>query len=155
MDSLTAIVALSSALVTAAVTYVFTKNAYIKRVSNTSVNTDDVLNLRLRDEFNRGATSGRAEELAKFSISYEPFSELSEEWMGMRKRARLGYDMQITYNGFPVGHKTRYVTHSNLEYNQENIDRLLNSEVATTVSAVAQLVATKGISTKTLPLKRS
>ncbi|WP_152244530.1 MULTISPECIES: hypothetical protein [Xanthomonas] len=153
MDAYTVIVALTSAGLSAIVTFLISRHIFVQRISNTSNRPDGVLNLRLRDEFNHGVAFGRAEELARFSISYEPFSELHEEWMGMKKRARLGYGMQISYNGFPVGHQTRYVTHSNIEYNQENIDRLLNNEVATAVSAIAQLVATKGIGTKTLPRK--
>lgn len=154
MDSFTVVVALISGVLSAMAAFLVSRHIFVKRISNISDVSDDILNLRLRDEFNRGAESGRAEELAKFSISYEPFSELHEEWMGMKKRARLGYDMQLSYNGLPVGHQARYVTHSNIEYNQENIDRLLNSEVAKAVSTVAQVVATKGIGTTTLPRKR-
>lgn len=144
---------LISAGISAVATFVLTKHYLTKRIANINENPDDLLGLRLKHEYVRGLDVGRAEELAKFTVTYQPISEIHEEWMGMKKRARLGYEMQINYSGFPLGHQTRHITHSNVEYNQENIDRILNSEVATAIGSFTQLLVSKGMNAKALPGK--
>lgn len=153
MDSSTVLAVLMSAGISSVATFIATRHQMTKRIANLKDDSDDLLALRLKHEYARGVEDGRREELGKFTVTYQPISEINEEWMGMKKRARLGYEMQINYNGFAVGHQTRHITHNSVEYNQENIDRILNSEVATAISSVAQLIATKGMNAKTLPRK--
>ncbi|URI06279.1 hypothetical protein MW290_10130 [Aquincola tertiaricarbonis] len=94
------------------------------------------------------------EELERFTLTYQPFEERIEEYMGLRKRSTLGYDMQIHYAGFPIGHQTRYVTHSNVEYEEKRIDLIFNGELASAVNGIVQLAVTKGMNVKALPGRR-
>jgi hypothetical protein len=148
---ITFVVGAASALVSAVLTYFFTTHYHVQRVAGSQSGDDHVLDLRLDQEFHRGKEVGKSEELGKFTLSYEPFAETIEEYLGMRKRSTLGYDMQISYSGFPIGHKTRYITHQNIEYDEKRIDALLNNEVASTINNIIQLAATKGMGVKALP----
>ncbi len=84
---------------------------------------------RLNNEYLRGKEDGRNEELGKFSIIYEPFQDIAEEFMGLKKRAELGYSVQLYYSGLPIGEPTRKITHQNVEYDDRKIDKLMNSEL--------------------------
>jgi hypothetical protein len=152
--SLVVVVSIASALLASILTYALVFHFHGKRVASSVAGQDRVLDLRLSQEFERGKAAGRAEELGKFELTYEPFVETIEEYMGLKKRSLLGYDMQISYAGFPVGHRTRYVTHKNVEFDEKRIETLLNSEVASAVNGIVQLAATKGLGAKSLPAKR-
>lgn len=145
------VVGLASALLASLGTYAIASHFYGRRIASSLPGQDRVLDLRISHEFERGKAAGRSEELAKFELTYEPFVETTEEYMGLRKRSLLGYDMQISYAGFPIGQRTRYVTHKNVEFDEKRIEMLLNSEVAGAVNGVIQLAATKGLGAKTLP----
>ena len=149
------VVGIVSVLIASLVTYAVTLHFNARRVASSVSGQDSVLDLRLEREFERGKAAGRAEELAKFELTYEPFVETVEEYLGLKKRSLLGYDMQISYAGFPVGHRTRYVTHKNVEFDEKRIDMLLNSDVAGAVNDIVQLAATKGLGAKALPARRS
>lgn len=114
---------------------------------------NDLVELKLQSEFQKGKEAGKLEELSNFTLTYEPFFEITEEYMGLKKRSTLGYHMQLFYAGFPIGHQTRYVTHNQIEYDKERIEKLLNSEVASAINTVIQLAATKGMKAKSLPRK--
>lgn len=58
--------------------------------------------------------------------------------------------MQIWYEGFPIGAPTRRITSTNVKFNQEVIDKLMNSEVIRIISAVSQLMEEKGLKAKLL-----
>jgi hypothetical protein len=148
-------VGLSSAIGSALITYLLTTHFYSKKVASSTSGDDHVLDLRLEREFQKGKEAGRSEELANFTLTYEPFEERIEEYMGLKKRSTLGYTMQIHYAGFPIGHQTRYVTHNNIEYDEKRIDALFNSELSSAVSGIVQLAATKGMSAKALPGTRN
>jgi hypothetical protein len=151
---LTFLIGTASAITSAVFTYFLTTHYHTKRVAASASGEDHVLDLRLDREFQKGKDAGRLEELAKFTLTYEPFVETIEEYMGLKKRSSLGYDMQIHYSGFPIGHRTRYVTHNSVEYDEKRIDALLNNEVAAAVNGIVQLAATKGLSAKSIPRSR-
>lgn len=115
---------------------------------------NDIVELKLESEFQKGKDAGRSEELSNFTLTYEPFAESIEEYMGLKKRSTLGYHMQIYYSGFPIGHQTRYITHTNIEYDEKRIEKLLNSEVASAINGIIQMANTKGMKTEKLPPKR-
>lgn len=145
------VVGVLSVVISVIITYFFTTYHHTQKVAGSQTGNDHVLDLRLDQEFHKGKEVGRTEELEKFTLAYEPFSETIEEYLGIKKRSTLGYDMQLYYSGFPIGHKTRYITHQNIEYDEKRVDALLDSEVASTISGIVQLAATKGMNTKTLP----
>ncbi|MFY4805464.1 hypothetical protein ACOTVJ_03585 [Aliarcobacter butzleri] len=145
------IVGVISTLVSATLTYFFTKSYYVQRVASSQLGEDNVLDLRLSKEFHLGKEAGKLEELQKFTITYEPFSETMEEYFGIKKRSTLGYDMQIFYSNFPIGHKTRHITHKNIEYDEKRVNALLNNEVASIVNGIIQFAVTKGMGAKKLP----
>ncbi|MEF2148248.1 hypothetical protein [Aquilutibacter rugosus] len=145
------IVGAASALTSALFTYLLTTHYRNKMVAASPAGEDHVLDLRLEREFQKGKEAGRSEELGNFTLTYEPFVETIEEYMGLKKRSTLGYHMQIHYAGFPIGHQTRYVTHNSIEYDEKRVDALLNNEVAAAVNGIVQLAATKGMNAKALP----
>lgn len=129
------------------------KNALIDSTKNSIVDSPDFL-ARLNNEYLRGKDAGSKEELQRFSIIYEPFQEVAEEYMGLRKRAELGYSIQLYYSGLPIGESTRKTTHKNVEFDEKRIDKLLNSELMGSLNSMCQLLLTKGIGSKVLPFKR-
>jgi hypothetical protein len=149
----TFVVGLASAAVSAALTYFFVTHYRSQRIAGSQAGEDHVLDLRLSNEFQRGKDAGKLEELEKFTITYEPFTEKIEEYLGLKKSATLGYFLHIHYCGFRIGQESRYVTHQSIEYDEKRIDALLNSEVASAINGVIQLAATKGIPTKKLPTR--
>ena len=152
---ITAIVGTASAIGSAVITYLVTTNFHRRKVASGTSGEDHVLDLRLEREFQKGKEAGRLEELANFTLTYEPFEERIEEYMGLKKRSTLGYNMQINYAGFPIGHRTRYVTHNNIEYDEKRINLLFNGELASAVNGIVQLAATKGMNAKALPGTRN
>lgn len=108
---------------------------------------------RLDNEYRRGKDDGHKAELEKLAIIYEPYQVVTEEYMGMKKRAELGYSMQLHYAGFPIGEPTRKVLHAKIEYDQAKIDKIMNNELITGLGQMCQLLASKGMSGKVLPRK--
>lgn len=108
---------------------------------------------RLDNEYRRGKDDGQKAELEKLAIVYEPYQVISEEWMGLKKRAELGYSMQLHYAGLPIGEPTRKVLREKVEYDQANIDKVMNNELITGLGQMCQLLASKGMSGKILPRK--
>lgn len=145
------IVGISSAIGSALTTYLLSAHFFRKRVASSNAGDDHVLDLRLEREFQKGKEAGRLEELKSFTLTYEPFEERVEEYLGLKKRSTLGYHMQIHYAGFPIGHQTRYVTHNNIEYDEKRIESIFNSELVSAVNGIVQLAATKGMNAKALP----
>ena len=141
----------AAAVFAALVTYFLTLHFQVRRLASSKAGEDHVLDLRLDQAFQNGKAEGRSEELAKFTLTYEPFAETVEEYLGLKKRSTLGYNMRIHYAGFPIGDETRCVTHQNIEFDEKRIDAMLNNEVASAIAGVVQMVATKGLGTKTLP----
>jgi len=94
----------------------------------------------------KGIEEGRTDELKKFSVVYEPYEEVAEEYLGMKKRVELGYDVQFTYAGWPIGQSSRKAMKTNIEFDREAVDRIFNSEVMGFLNNVTQLAATKGMS---------
>lgn len=148
------LVGVLSAIASSAITALVCAHRFRGKLAASSAGEDHVLDLRLEREFERGRAAGRKEELGNFNLTYEPFVETTEEYMGLKKRSALGYYMQIHYAGFPIGHQMRYVTHSNVEYDPDRVDALLNNEVAAAVNGIVQLAITKGMGAKALPAGR-
>lgn len=138
---------------TSALNFQTKKNDLIDSTKTSIVDSPDFL-ARLNNEYLRGRDDGRKEELEKFSIIYEPFQDVAEEFMGIKKRAELGYSVQLYYAGLPIGEATRKTTHTNIKFDEERIDKLMNSELIGSLNGICQLLLTKGIGSKVLPLKR-
>lgn len=149
----TFIVALASAAISAVLTYFFVTHYRSQRIAASEAGDDRVLDLRLSNEFQKGKEAGKLEELEKFTITCEPFTEKVEEYLGLKKTATLGYYLHIQYAGFRIGHESRYVTHQSIEYDEKRIDALLNNEVASAINGAIHLAATKGMTTKKLPTR--
>lgn len=110
---------------------------------------------RLDNEYRRGKDDGHKAELEKLAIVYEPYQVVTEEYMGMKKRAELGYSMQLHYAGLPIGEPTRKVLHAKIEYDQARIDKIMDNELITGLGQMCHLLASKGMSGKVLPRKVS
>lgn len=106
---------------------------------------------RLLNEYLRGKEDGQKLELQNLTIVYEPYQDLIEEYGGLKKRVEIGYDMQLYYSGLPIGQPTRRPTHKNIEFDKERIDRILDSELMSTLKNVTELILSKGINAKILP----
>lgn len=126
------------------------KNSLINETKeNTMLGAD--FKARLDNEYRRGKEDGQTAELQKFAIVYEPYQDITEEYLGIKKRAEIGYNMQLHYSGLPIGHATRKATHTNVQYDEAKIDKLVNSELMSSLNSFCQLLGSKGISGKILP----
>jgi hypothetical protein len=126
------------------------RNALIHQTKETILLGED-FEARLDNEYRKGKDEGQKAELQKFVIVYEPYQELTEEYFGMKKRAELGYSMQLHYAGLPIGEAARKATHTNIEFDDAKIDKLINSELMGSLNSLCQLLGTRGMSGKILP----
>jgi hypothetical protein len=115
---------------------------------------DEGFKARLQNEYLRGREDGAKEEVAKFRVEYRPYSIVREEYLGMKQRAELGYEMQLYYESFPIGDPTKRVTNEDVKFDQEVIDKILNNEILGFLNNTSQLMLTKGLKTTTLPIKQ-
>ena len=129
------------------------KNALVSE-TKAQLKIDDGQMAILQNEYLRGKIDGANEEISKFSVTYQPYSIVKEEYMGMKKRAEIGYEMQIFYDRFPVGDPTKRVTNEDVKFDQEVIDKIMNNELIGFLNNASQLMLAKGMKTKTLPVKK-
>lgn len=130
------------------------KNALIDETKERAALGPD-FEARLDNAYRRGKDDGQKVELQKFSIVYEPYQAITEEYFGIKKRAEIGYSMQLHYAGLPIGEPTRKTTHTNVEFDDAKIEKIMNSELMGSLNNLCQLLGSKGMSGKILPLKAS
>lgn len=108
----------------------------------------------LENNYLKGKVDGAAEELCKFTIIYEPFVDIFENFF--RKTVEAGYQMQILYQGLPIGDPTKRVTKYEEKYKEENVKYLVD-QVNETVKSISQLGISKKIQVRTIdiPVKSS
>lgn len=128
------------------------RNALINDVKGSAVIGPD-FEARLDNEYRRGKDDGQKAELEKFAIVYEPYQALTEEYFGIKKRVELGYTMQLHYAGLPIGEATKKPTHTNVEFDDAKIEKIMDSELMSSLTGLCQLLGSKGISGKILPRK--
>jgi hypothetical protein len=128
------------------------RNALIAEVKEATVLGPDFA-ARLDNAYRQGRDDGQKAELQKFAIVYEPYQAITEEYFGIKKRAELGYSMQLHYAGLPIGESTRKTTHSNIEFDSAKIEKIMNSELMSSLNGLCQLLGSKGMAGKILPRK--
>jgi hypothetical protein len=128
------------------------RNALIDETKESAVLGADFA-ARLDNAYRQGKEEGHKAELQKFAIVYEPYQAITEEYFGIKKRAELGYTMQLHYAGLPIGQATTKTTHTNVEYDSAKIEKLMNSELMGSLNSLCQLLGSKGMSGKILPRK--
>jgi hypothetical protein len=130
------------------------RNALIDKTKESAVLGPDFA-ARLDNAYRQGKEEGQKAELQKFAIVYEPFQDVTEEYFGIKKRAEIGYSMQLHYAGLPIGEPTRKSTHTNVEFDAAKIEKIMNSELMSGLNSLCQLLGSKGMSGKILPRKVS
>ncbi len=100
----------------------------------------------LESSYLKGRLDGARDELERFTINYEPFLDIYDSYF--RKTVEAGYQVQIFYNGIPVGDPTRRVVRHREKFKEENV-KLLMEQINSAISAIAQSAASKGIPVKT------
>lgn len=128
------------------------RNALIDATKKTAVTGPD-FEARLDNAYRRGKDDGQKAELQKFAIVYEPYQAVTEEYFGIKKRAEIGYSMQLHYAGLPIGEPTRKIVKTNIEFDAVKIEKIMNSELMSGLSSLCQLLGSKGMSGKILPRK--
>jgi flagellar biosynthesis/type III secretory pathway protein FliH len=128
------------------------RNKLINETKDAAIHSADFA-ARLDNEYRRGKDDGHKAELEKLTIVYEPYQVVTEEYLGMKKRAEIGYSMQLHYAGLPIGEPTRKVLHAKAEFDQAKIDNIMNNELIKGLGQMCQLLASKGMSGKVLPRK--
>ena len=129
------------------------RNALIDQTKEKAVLGPD-FEARLDNAYRKGKDDGQKSELQKFIIVYEPYQTLTEEYFGIKKRVELGYSMQLHYAGLPIGDATRKATHENVEFDDAKIDKIVNSELMSSLNGLCQLLGSKGMAGKVLPSRR-
>lgn len=99
-----------------------------------------------QNSYLQGKIDGGREELEKLTISYEPFVDIHENFF--RKSVDAGYQLQIFYNGMPLGDPTRRVVRHNEKFKDENVKQILDqvNEIIRTISKTGN---SKGIPVRT------
>lgn len=77
------------------------KNIFYNEVSNTKNLTSELWNGKLEKSFSDGHKAGMAEERKKLNIRLTPKMEINDNFF--KKTALTGYELQVTYDGFPIG----------------------------------------------------
>ncbi len=110
--------------------------------------SDDYKN-NLENNYLKGKIDGAEEELEKFTLIYEPFIDVFENFF--RKTVEAGYQMQILYQGLPIGDPTKRVTKYEEKFKEENVKYLVE-QVNETVKSIAQLGISKKIPVRTIEI---
>lgn len=128
------------------------RNLFIDE-SKAILGADDRQIALLKNEYLKGKIDGSVEELDKFNITYQPYTRAKEEYLGIKKTAEVGYEMQIFYSGFPIGDPTKRTTHEDVKFDQAVIDKIMNNEMFGLLNNASQLMLNKGFKSTTLPVK--
>lgn len=126
------------------------RNSLIDQTKQSAVLGAD-FEARLDNAYRKGKDDGQKAELEKFAIVYEPYQSSTEEYFGIKKRAELGYTMQLHYAGLPIGEAARKATHTNIEFDDAKIEKIMNSELIGSLNGLCNLLGSKGMTAKILP----
>lgn len=92
-----------------------------------------------------GKADGVTAAIAKFVLSYEPFIEIEDHWW--KKKATSGYQLQIYYDGLPVGDATRRIVQKEEKYNEANYKYMVEF-VLNILSCISAAITPTGIPIK-------
>jgi hypothetical protein len=110
----------------------------------------------LENQYLKGQIYGEQETLKKFTLLYEPFVEVSEGIF--KKSAVSGYQLQMYFNGLPLGDPTRRVIKKEEKFKEENMKYLIE-QVYGTIQKIVEIATPAGIpvkiATKVLESKRA
>lgn len=76
-------------------------------------------------EYRKGIEEEEKRAIERFTLSYEPFIEISDNFL--KKTAEAGYTMQIFYSGLPLGGPMKRVTKREEKFIDENVKYLVDS----------------------------
>jgi hypothetical protein len=83
----------------------------------------------LEVQYLRGVDEGGKLTMNKFSLKYEPFVEIKDNYI--KRTAEIGYYMQLNYDGFPIGDQMKTVTNYEEKFKEENIKYLVDTVIIT------------------------
>lgn len=109
------------------------------------IKTSEEYQALLEREYLHGKADGAQSTIAKFVLSYEPFIEIEDNWW--KKKATSGYQLQIYYEGLPVGDATRRIVQKEEKYNEANYKNMVEF-VLKILSCIAAAVSPTGIPIK-------
>lgn len=101
----------------------------------------DDYKINLENNYLKGKNDGSEEELRKFTLIYEPFIDIFENFF--RKTVEAGYQMQILYHGLPIGDPTKRVIKYEEKFKEENVKYLVEQ-----VNEIVKTIAQQGLSKK-------
>ena len=106
----------------------------------------DDYRINLENNYLKGKIDGSEEELSKFTLIYEPFVDVFENFF--RKTVEAGYQMQILYQGLPIGDPTKRILKYEEKFKEENIKYLVD-QINETVRTIAGQEISKRIPVQT------
>jgi hypothetical protein len=108
------------------------KSIFYNEISNVESLNSELLNNKLEINFIKGKEFGILEERKKINIRLTPKMEIKDNFF--KKKATTGYELQVTYNGFPIG---------NPQYNNlEKIEKFKDENLKYTIDKVNQTILT-------------
>ncbi len=75
--------------------------------------------------YQEGKRDGAEEELKKFIVRYTAFTD--ETGNVVNKKIRIGYDMQLYYQNFPVGDPTRRIIREEKRLNEDVVNAVIET----------------------------
>lgn len=90
---------------------------------------------------------GAADAMKDWTAVVEPYKEHNEGWF--KDRVLVGYTMQLTYKGLPVGEPTVKIVDVHEKIDREKVDAVLDKAVSA-AGEVVQLLVTRKMNAKLL-----
>ena len=111
----------------------------------------EIMNNKLEINYIKGFDAGKLEERKKLSISLTPKMEIRDNFW--KRTAKSGYELQVIYDGFPIGNPQYKDTEIYEKFKDENLKYAIDkaNETVTTIAKhfidknveVAKLVLTQ------------
>lgn len=92
----------------------------------------------LNYHFENGVKQGAENELTKFAIEYKPFVNTYDDFF--KKKAEIGYSMQLFYNNLPLGDPMNRITQKEEKFKEENLNIIIENitQNIRNISAIAK-----------------
>ena len=95
------------------------KNLFYNNVKEKETLNSELFNNKLEINYLKGFDAGKLEERKKLSVSITPKMEIRDNFF--KKTAYTGYELQVIYDGFPIGNPQYKNTETYEKFKDDNL----------------------------------
>lgn len=93
-------------------------------------------------DFLKGKELGEKQNIERFNVTYTPYIERNDSFFFAK--AEVGHQMQLFYNGLPIGQPNKTILKSDIKFKEENVN-ILREMITNSIKEVAATYASRGI----------